>query len=85
MLYTTPFYRKELQIKNLLTQKKKLGKKNLELNTPLSIDMRITRLKISQLGKKLGKENLNIKKRFKRGFFIRVEKKNFWICQLIVR
>lgn len=62
MLYTTPFYRKELQMKNLLTQEKKLGKKNLELNTPLSIDMRITGLKISQLGKKLGKENLDIKK-----------------------
>lgn len=85
MLYTTFFYKEELWMKNLLTQKKKLEKKNLELNTPLSIDMRITRLKISQLDKKLGKKNLDIKEGFKKGFFIRVERKNLQICQLVVR
>ncbi len=54
-------------------------KKNLELNILLNINVRMTELKISQPGSKLGEKNLDIKKRFKRAFFMRVEKKNLWI------
>lgn len=47
--------------------------------------MRTTKLKISQLRKKFGKENLNIEKKFKKAFFTKIEKENFWVFQLKTR
>ncbi len=51
----------------------------------MTIDMRMIRLKTSQLKKKLREKNLNIKKRFKKAFLTKIERENLWVCQLKVR
>lgn len=51
----------------------------------MTLDVRTTKLKISQLRKKFRKENLNIEKRFKKAFLTKIKKENFWVSQLKTR
>lgn len=66
-------------------QKNRFEEEKIELNTLLSINVRITRLKTSQPRKYLEKKNLDIEEGFKKVFVIKVEKINVQICQLQVR
>lgn len=49
------------------------------------MNMKITRLKTSQLEKEFRKKNLDIKERFKIAFFYTVERENLWVCQIEVK